>query len=63
VIPPQFDAAAPFSDGYAVVGVGNRAGYIDEKGRMVVNPRFDSGAPFREDLAAARIGENWGFID
>src|SRR5262249_43022880 len=62
-ITPQFEAAAPFSDGLAVVSIGGRAGYIDEHGKIAINPQFDSGAPFSEGLAAVRVGNSWGFID
>ena len=45
-IAPQFEQAAPFSDGLAVVSMGGRAGYIDKDGKFAINPQFDSGAPF-----------------
>src|SRR4051812_41995881 len=62
-IAPQFEQAAPFSDGLAVVSVGGRAGYIDTDGKFVINPQFDGGAPFSEGLAAVKVGEAWGFIN
>jgi hypothetical protein len=62
-IPPQYEQAAPFSDGLAVVAIGGRAGYIDTSGKVVISPQFDSGAPFSEGLAAVRLGNGWGFIN
>jgi len=42
VIQPQFDGAAPFSDGLAKVGMGKypdtKIGYIDKTGKYVWEP-------------------------
>jgi len=70
-IRPQFDAAGPFSEGFAAVRVGpehrGRWGYISTAGVMVVNPRFAAAAPFSEGLAAIRVSEDleakYGYID
>ncbi len=44
-----------------------KAGYINEKGKVVIPPQFDVGwfaeEDFVEGLSPARVGENWGFID
>jgi hypothetical protein len=44
-----------------------KAGFIDEKGKVVIPPKFDVGwfaeEDFVEELSPARRGENWGFID
>src|SRR5262245_51637426 len=61
-IAPQFDQAAPFSEGLAVAAVGARAGFIDDHGKFVINPQFDSASPFSEGMAAVRVGNDWGFI-
>jgi hypothetical protein len=46
-INPQFDDAAPFSEGLAFVVIGDanagKVGYIDKSGKLVISPRFDSG--------------------
>ena len=38
---PQFDAAEPFSDGYAPVKVADRWGYIDKSGKLAIAPQYD----------------------
>ena len=40
-----------------------QVGFINTKGRFVIEPRFESARDFAEDLAAVRIGGLWGFID
>ena len=71
VISPQFESAAPFSEGLAAVQVGEdkgwKWGYIDKAGSFVIAPQFDYADGFSEGLAAVRIGDEktgqWGFID
>ena len=67
VIKPQFDAARPFADGLAQVGMLNeelpelearpniRWGYIDETGSIIVELRYTILRGFSENLAAAAI--------
>ena len=66
VINPQFDYAEPFSDGLAVVRIGDfetgKDGFIDKTGTFVINPQFDDARSFSEGLARVRIGDEWGFI-
>ena len=70
VINPQFDGAGPFSDGLAVVRIGNekagKYGYIDKQGKMVINPQFDYTSEYAEGLVGVRMGANdngkWGYI-
>ena len=73
VIDPQFEARigpgaefawlTSFSDGLALVRIGDKAGFIDNKGKIVVNPQFDQAFPFSEGLAAVEIDGKWGYID
>jgi hypothetical protein len=67
VIPARFDAALPFTQGLARVGlvdeelpeIGARPnikwGYIDERGRVVVELRYAALRDFSENLAAAAV--------
>jgi hypothetical protein len=67
VIKPQFDAARPFVDGLAQVGVVDEElpeiaarpnlkwGYIDERGRVIVGLRYAVLNRFSEGLAAAAV--------
>src|SRR5262245_58838242 len=38
-------------------------GFMDGKGRLVVQPRFQMVSEFHEGLAAAMINDRWGFIN
>ena len=67
VINPQFDDAYPFSEGLAVVRIGDyetgKLGFIDKTGAFVINPQFDDAESFSEGLAAVEIDDKWGFIE
>jgi hypothetical protein len=41
VIKPQFDAGSIFVNGLAPVKVGDRCGYINTTGKMVIEARFE----------------------
>lgn len=74
VINPQFDYAGEFSEGLAMVKVGDKWGYIDKTGEMVINPQFDcpphfnadanaDAVEFSEGLAPIKISDKWGYTD
>lgn len=73
IIDPQFDAGfgpsgesawmTSFSEGLALVQLGNRAGYIDKTGKLIINPQFDMAFPFSDGLAAVMVGAKWGYVD
>ncbi|MEA5599571.1 S-layer homology domain-containing protein [Nostoc sp. UHCC 0252] len=58
VIPPQFDAADDFVEGFARVQKGNQWGYIDKTGKFVIPPRFDEAHPFSEGLLLVKENLN-----
>lgn len=74
-IRPEFDSAGDFSEGLAVVRIGQSRtaaaefGYIDRTGRVVIQPQFYSASSFSEGLAQVGFldenAEGWkhGFID
>ena len=62
-INPQFDHAGEFSEGLAVVWIGDKWGFIDKSGQYKINPQFDYAQEFSEGLAGVRIGDKWGYID
>jgi len=65
-INPQFDAGGmlgSFSEGLAVVRVGDKHGFIDKAGIIVINPQFDGAGSFNEGLATVGVGGKTGFID
>ncbi|WP_262149720.1 WG repeat-containing protein [Chryseobacterium foetidum] len=74
VIKPQFDYAASFKEGLAIVGKNNEKtgydspnmlyGFIDKNGQLVINYQFKSAESFSEGLATVSIADNkYGVID
>lgn len=59
----SMDAVSGFFEGLARVGIDEKIGYIDAKGRIVIQPRFDWAGDFSEGLAAVGIGSSLGYID
>jgi hypothetical protein len=54
----DFTAAARFAGGRAAVKVGDKWGYIDTSGKLVIEPQWAAQpAPFAEGLAAVPVGE------
>lgn len=52
-----------FSDGIAVVSTENKYGYINKKGKFIIEPQFDYATKFSDGLAAVIIGKELGYID
>jgi hypothetical protein len=73
VIAMKFKYAGDFQEGLAAVSTtGNRYGFIDREGKMVLPERYDSldprgeqfgAGPFVNGLAPAGCKGHWGFID
>ena len=55
--------ADSFSDGLAIVQVGDKYGFIDESGKFVINPQFKFAYSFTQGLARVLVGDMFGFID
>ncbi len=45
------------------IAVDGKYGYIDAKGKVVVEPQYDEAHAFREGYASVRVGAAWHFID
>ena len=43
--------------------LGDKYGFIDRAGKMVINPQFDEATSFSEGLAAVLLSGKYGFID
>jgi len=68
IIKPRFDEAGGFSEGRAVVALGEkefkRYGYINKRGRFVFPPRLKKAHPFSQGLARVKTDDDkWGWID
>lgn len=38
-------------------------GYVDSRGKLIINPQFDDAWDFTEGIAAVKENEKWGFIN
>ncbi len=63
VIDFQYDEAYPFSEGLAVVRIGDNYGYIDRTGKMVIEPKYYSVGCFKDGIAVVRVGDKYGYIN
>ncbi|PAB58812.1 WG repeat-containing protein [Anaeromicrobium sediminis] len=52
-----------FSEGLALIKLGDKYGYIDKTGKIVIDPQFEEGRGFSEGLAAVKMNGKWGFIN
>ena len=53
-----------FSEGYAVIVTADwRYGYINGKGKKVIEPRYTDAHNYSEGLAAVKEADRWGFIN
>lgn len=60
----RFVSAEPFSEGLAAVSLdGQRYGYIDLLGTLVIEPQFAHAESFSEGVAPVLFGDQYGFID
>ncbi|MFK7697153.1 WG repeat-containing protein [Paenibacillus sp. HJGM_3] len=59
IVSPQYDAAEPFSDGMAVIGIHEQKtwlhGYIDLSGKVALEPTYRAAYPFSQGLAPVSI--------
>lgn len=53
----------PFFDGLAKICKDNKYGFIDKKGRIIINIEYENARDFSEGLAAVEKDGKWGFID
>ncbi|MBP7708010.1 MAG: WG repeat-containing protein [Candidatus Aminicenantes bacterium] len=53
IVKPQFENVYSYSEGLAVVKVGDVYGCIDKAGKLIVSPRFALITPFKDGLAIA----------
>lgn len=52
-----------FHEGLAVVTVGDKCGYIDKTGEVLIKPKFEYCHDFSEGLASVKIGNKCGYVN
>lgn len=62
-IPPIYDNAEVFREGYAPVEKNGKWGYIDEKGKVVIPLEYSQAGQFINGLAAVKKGGKAGYIN
>jgi hypothetical protein len=63
-VPGVFADAADFSEGLAgATQDGKKWGFIDFRGKFVIEPQFEEVGPFCEGLASFRRGKHFGFLN
>src|SRR5258708_1034543 len=63
IVPPKFNSAGFFSEGFAHVSVGKRSGFINSSAVLFIKPVFDDAYKFSEGMAAVKSNGKWGFIN
>lgn len=63
VIKPQFSEVRNFSQGLAVVKIGDKWGFIDKTGKLIIRPDYSDAYDFSQGLAAVKLGDKWGYIN
>ena len=51
----QFDEVFDFREGFANVKKDGKWGYIDKKGKVVIEPQFDDASDFSEGFVKVKI--------
>ena len=55
-------AKAPESSGYIAVGNGEKWGFMDDTGNLVIAYQYEDALSFSEGLGAVKIGNKWNYI-
>jgi serine/threonine protein kinase len=63
VTPEKFDFVQVYFEGMANVRLNDKWGYIDEKGKLIIDLIYDHADYFMDGLAAVKIGKKYGYID
>lgn len=68
VLAGEFDKVGQYSNGLAPFLKGERVGYIDEEGRVVIPPRYEEGLLYSNGLIAVQepggtFGGPWKYVD
>ena len=68
IIPLRYDQVSSFKEGFAMVRIGNKWGFIDKSGNDITSLKYDKpplqpASSFNEGFAMVKLGDKWGFID
>ena len=63
IIPYQFDMAAEFNNGLALILKNGKCGYINKTGEIVISCQFESAKGFSEGFAAVCKNGKWGYVN
>ncbi|HEU0112587.1 MAG TPA: WG repeat-containing protein, partial [Flavisolibacter sp.] len=59
----QYDFVDDAICGLSKVGKGEKRGYVDKDGNLVVPLIYDDAMQFNEGMAAVKKGSKWGYVD
>ncbi len=63
-IPGRYDFALDFTEGLALVRLGNKRGYVDLAGNEAIKPaKYERAGQFMGGFAPVKVDGKWGFID
>lgn len=63
IAPAHFEEVHYFRQGFAAVQLGKRWGYIDTKGKYLVEPLYEEAGSFGGGFARVQKGGKWGLIN
>lgn len=65
IIPMIYDQISPFTNGIATVRKQGKSGFVDDKGKVIVEPKYDKTGLPSEGLIAVffALGQEWHYID
>lgn len=59
----DFLGSSVSKEGYRRIQVGNKWGFVDSNGNIVLNPQYDACCDFSEGLAAVEVNKQWGYVN
>lgn len=63
IIPPKYDFASDFRNGFAFVVLDDKKGYIDTKGNEVIPVIYEHAGTFLDKMFKVKLGDKWGLFD
>lgn len=63
IVPPIYNAGSEMFGNYALIMVGSKRGYIDDKGNVLIPPIYDDATQFFHGIASVKINGVYGFVN